>query len=484
LRARDDASGCLYNSITDCGAGGLSSAVGEMGARVGAVVDLEHVPLKYAGLRYDEIWISEAQERMVFSVPPDRLDTLLRVFADEEVEATVIGRFSDDRVLRVRYDGMVVGELDMKFLHDGVPTTCREARWQPPATLVPPGGTSNPIDSDLHRRLLAELATPVIASKEFALRTYDHEVQGGSVVKPLCGPGHGPSDAAVLRPRLDSRRALALGCGLCPERSDVDPYWMAVAAIDEALRNIICVGGDPARTAILDNFCWGRTDSAEAMGTLVRACQGAHDAAVAYGLPFISGKDSLNNEFVQSEAESARTGLPQRITIPGTLLISALSMVEDVSRCITMDLKRPGHSLILVRCSAEAHGLKAAAGLHSQVARWIRDGRIVAAHDVSDGGVAVTVAEMCIAGRVGARIRFDGCPGESIDELFDTWMGAYVLECAEPSVELSLNGGAGATGLVHLGTVEDTGQLEITRGDAEKVTWSVEELGRAWQGSW
>ena len=479
LAARDHPDGCLFSSVTDCGAGGLSSAVGEMGEHTGVVVDLEQVPLKYAGLKYDEIWISEAQERMVFSVPPDRLGTLLQVFADEEVEATVIGRFADDGILRIRYEGTLVGELDMRFLHDGVPTPLRTARWHPPATSVPPGGTS-----DLYRRLLSELATPVVASKEFAFRTYDHEVQGGSVVKPLSGPGQGPSDAAVLRPRLASRRGLALGCGLCPERSDVDPYWMAVAAVDEALRNVICVGGNPARTAILDNFCWGRTDSPEAMGTLVRACQGAHDAAVAYGLPFISGKDSLNNEFVQSEAESARTGLPQRITIPGTLLISAMSMVEDVSQCITMDLKRPGHPLILIRCSAEAHGLKAAARMHSQVAQWIRDGHIVAAHDVSDGGVAVTVAEMCMAGRLGARIRFAGELGESVDELFDTWMGAYVLECADPSVELNLNGGTGATQLVHLGTVDDTGRLEITRGDAEKVTWGLEELGRAWQGSW
>ena len=261
LLARDHPRGCLYSAVTDCGAGGLSSAVGEVGEELGAVVDLETVPLKYAGLRYDEIWISEAQERMVFAVPPDHLETFLHLFADEEVEATVIGTFTDDRVLRVRYDGETVGELDMVFLHEGLPKAVRTARWTAKDHgAQPPHGEADD-DSTANERLRQALGEFNAASKEWVIRQYDHEVQGRSVVKPLVGPGFGPSDAAVLRPLYDRSRGIAMGCGLCPELSDVDPYWMAVTAVDEALRNVICVGADPNRTAILDNFCWPKVDT-------------------------------------------------------------------------------------------------------------------------------------------------------------------------------------------------------------------------------
>ena len=265
LKARDAEGGCLYTAVTDCGAGGLSSAVGEMGEEIGAEVDLDLVPLKYAGLGYDEIWISEAQERMVVSLPPANLECFLEIMRSEEVEATVIGTFGNAGAggaaqITLRFGGQVVGELDMGFLHHGVPRVERIAEWQPV------GERSDSVDgaeitesvAAALSRLTTELGRANVSSRAWIIRQYDHEVQGGSVVKPLMGPGRGPGDAAVLRPRPTSRRGVALGCGMGPHVADVDPYWMAAGSIDEAVRNVVCVGGDPAQTAVLDNFCWGR----------------------------------------------------------------------------------------------------------------------------------------------------------------------------------------------------------------------------------
>ncbi len=471
LIARDDSDGCLYSAVTDCGAGGLSSAVGEMGAELGAVVDLEKAPLKYAGLRYDEIWISEAQERMVFAVSPDRIDRFLSVFAEEEVEATVIGTFTDDRILRVRYKGQSVGELDMAFLHNGLPRTVRTASWtSQPRSSTP--GCYKTVTSDIaNDTLLQTLSSLNIASKEWVIRQYDHEVQGRSVIKPLVGTGFGPSDAAVLRPRYTSYRGIAIGCGLCPEWTDVDPYWMAVRTIDEALRNVVCVGGDPERTSILDNFCWPKCDCEESLGALVRACRGASDAAVAYGLPFISGKDSLNNEFSMSADEARRTGLPQSIAIPGTLLVSALAQIEDVRHCVSMDLKEPGNRLILASAPVDRHGMEKARSIHHLVSHCIRDGKVRSAHDVSDGGLATALAEMCIASGLGAVIDM---PQEyDRHSMFTPVATTYVLEMKQVDAD--------ASGFPIIGQMTNLPRLSISQGASRWIDLGVEEMARAWR---
>lgn len=479
LLARDDRDGCLYSAITDCGAGGISCAVSEMGAELGAVVDLERVPLKYAGLRYDEIWISEAQERMVLAVPPDRLDAFIAVCSAEEVEATVIGTFADDRILRVRFDGQTVGELDLRFLHGGLPEQVLKASWRAKdvvgdsearasARATPP--TRYPALS-ANDRLLNALGHLNVASKEWVIRQYDHEVQGRSVIKPLAGPGFGPSDAAVLRPRYDRHRGIAIACGICPDPGDADPYWMAVSAVDEALRNVICVGADPSHTAILDNFCWPKVDTEESLGALVRSCVGARDAALAYGLPFISGKDSLNNEFTMSEQEARRTGQPRRIAIPGTLLISAVGMVDDVRRCVSMDLKQPGNRLVLASAPVDRGGLERAFEMHGRVSEWIRGGKVVAAHDVSDGGLAVTIAEMCIAADLGAAIAIQ--KDADLDSIFASPATTYVLEMTEKD--------AARSRLPILGRVESAPRLRIETQGSETIDLPVTELAEAWR---
>ncbi len=475
LAARDHESGCLYSSITDCGAGGLSSAVGEMGEELGADIELADVPLKYAGLRYDEIWISEAQERMVLSVPQEKLAKLLSVFEAEDVEAAVIGRFTGDGLLRLRYDGVQVGEIEMQFLHNGLPRTSRAAEWYAPEKnqIQPTEGSLS--GQSLGARLLAELGHLNVASKEWVIRQYDHEVQAGSVVKPLAGPGQGPADAAVLRPRLDSDRGIVVGCGLCPELADDDPYEMAVSAVDEALRNVICSGGDPNRTAILDNFCWGSVDSPRALGALVRACRGAYDAAVAYGLPFISGKDSLNNQFSQSEEEARRVGMPACVSIPDTLLISAVSVIADVSRCVTMDLKQPGNRLYCVG-GFSRRSLENSAAVHRRVADWIREGLVASAHDVSDGGLLVAVAEMCIAGDCGAVVQLDDLARfiNSEDDLFTSQRCCYVLECADEKL-------LKADDVVVIGSVHAGATLTIERAGERLADVPVQALADAWR---
>ncbi len=512
LQARDAEGGCLYSAITDCGAGGLSSAVGEMGEHVGAVVDLDRVPLKYAGLRYDEIWISEAQERMVVALPPENLERFAAIMAAEEVEATVIGTFgqrdssSGKPRMMLRFSGQVVGDLEMEFLHNGVPGIERTATWTPRSqteSVVSDEAGADLSPGDVLARLRAELRRANTASKEWIIRRYDHEVQGASVIKPLQGPGRGPSDAAVLRPVLGSDRGVAVGCGIAPHLADDDPYWMAIASIDEAVRNVVCVGGDPAQTAILDNFCWGRSDDPAQLGALVRACQACYDAAVAYGVPFISGKDSLNNEFALDEADvdrlissltrrAQRGGtdagrlrrlLPtlterlrqhQRLSIPQTLLISALALVPDVRRCVTADLKSEGNTLVLViGFPPLGFDLHHAATTHAIVAELIRDGHVRAAHDVSDGGWLVAAAEMAIAGRRGLEI-----DRTALGRLapFAERCAAYVLEVADTAV---VSGALDAAGVAHVCVASAIAELVVRLGDA---SCNVDELAVSWSG--
>ncbi|MFM9116677.1 MAG: AIR synthase-related protein, partial [Planctomycetota bacterium] len=324
----------LFHAVTDCGAGGFSSAVGEMGEEIGAEVWLDKAPLKYDGLSYTEIWISEAQERMVLAVSPEQWTEFHSLCKSEGVEATIIGQFVPTGRVLLKYRDQIVGDLSMQFLHEGRPPIVRDAVYAPQPAIplrscnTQQAGFGTRAAGDVLRDILSSLN---VASKEWVIRQYDHEVQAGSVVKPLVGVANdGPSDAAVVRPVLGSRRGLVISCGMNPRFGDLDPYHMAASAIDEAIRNNVAVGADPSRIAILDNFCWGYTDRPETLGSLVRAALACYDLAVALGTPFISGKDSLNNEF-----SYLVDGQKQTIAIPSSLLISALGQVDDVRKCVT-----------------------------------------------------------------------------------------------------------------------------------------------------
>jgi phosphoribosylformylglycinamidine synthase subunit PurSL len=481
----------LFRCVTDCGAGGLSSAIGEMGETIGAEVHLDRVPLKYAGLSYAEIWISEAQERMVLAVPRENLEPLLALFAAEGVEATEIGTFgcATRPLLRLYYHGTEVGELDMGFLHDGLPRPTKEALWDP----EPKASAALPAEADWNAALLKILAAPNVASKEWVIRQYDHEVQGGSVIKPMVGTDDdGPSDAAVVRPVLGSPRGIALSCGMNPRLGELDPYQSALHAVDEALRNLAAVGGNLDRTAILDNFCWGNCNKPDRMGALVQAAKACREAALAYETPFISGKDSLNNEF---QTDDGRT-----IAIPPTLLISAISVLDDVCRCVTMDLKAPGNRLVLLGLTrselAGSHVLdvlglatgndvppvdgKANLALMRKLQQAIEAGLVRSCHDLCEGGLAVAAAEMAFAGGYGAELSLENipCTGTLLDgqKLFAESAGRFLVE-VEPGKLDALRSTLGDAPHALVGEVTDADRIRI--GDA--VDLPLVDAKAAWQ---
>ncbi len=606
LLARDEG---LYTAITDCGAGGLSSAIGEMGEKIGAHIQLQDIPLKYPGLRPWEIWLSEAQERMVLAVPPENWERVKAICDGQDIEAVAIGTFKPTGHLELYYGDQLVGDLSMHFLHDGLPRWHLQAEWAAP--IAPSEPVVSKDSPDVTDTLLKLLAHPNIRSKEDVIRRYDHEVQGGTAIKPLTGlHNQGPSDATVIVPNVtlktltlnpspikgeglqngavkaeaespltpnpsptggerggrdslyvppeleqkmrevarrlrreattsekilwealrnrqlkgrkfrrqqpvgafvldfycaeerlavevdgeihqnqqeddqlrqqileslgirfvrvtsqdveqnisdtlsrilaaftpsplvgegaggEGTKAVALSNGFCPQYGALDPYAMAWAAIDESIRNLVAVGTDPDQIAILDNFCWGNTSLPDRLGAMVRAAQGCHDAAMAYGTPFVSGKDSLNNEYMGADGE--------RHPIPGTLVISAVGIVPDVTKTVTMDLKAPGHMLYIIGETRDEmggshynllHGIEGgtvpqpnadALNTYRALHKAIQAGLVEACHDVSEGGLAVALAEMCIAGGLGAKLVLSLFSGEK-DAFFSESTGRFLV---------------------------------------------------------
>jgi phosphoribosylformylglycinamidine synthase II len=483
----------LYHAITDCGAGGLSSAVGEMSSRSGADVLLDNVPLKYSGLAAWEIWLSEAQERMVLAVPGQHLPRLQTLCKRYDVELTDIGHFTAGGRLLVRYQGRAVIDLDNHFLHEGLPQRQMKARVLPP--IFPAGSTSGAraVKTDANELLLRLLAHSNIASKSEVIRIYDHEVRGGTVVRPLTGMANeGPSDAAVIKPvNLPSRRAFAVSAGFNPEYGKLDPYQMALNVVDEAVRNAVAVGADPARVAILDNFCWGDPLVEETLGGLVRAAQGCCDAAEYFSAPFISGKDSLNNEYFGTDGK--------RHAIPPSLLISGIGILEDWAQAVSMDLKRPdsliflvgnyqpafgGSHFNLVCDEADRQNADGVPALHADTRKnyehlhqAIRDGLILSCHDLSEGGLSVAAAEMCIGGGLGLKLSL--ADGDAIRRLFGEITGCLLAEI-DPANRVEFEKAMQGAAIQYLGEVTAEQKLVIRAGDQTLIDLPVSTLAEAW----
>lgn len=499
LVARDKG---LYNAITDNGAGGLSSSVGEMAQDTGGcIIDIKRAPLKYDGLLPWEILLSEAQERMTLAVPQARLEEFLALARRMDVEATALGEFTDSGVFEVRLEGRVVALLDMDFLHDGVPQLHLEAVWKRPA--FPDIRFESP-DADAGAFLRQMLGRLNICSKEYIIRQYDHEVRGGSVIKPLVGVlRDGPGDAAVLRPLLESDAGLVLSHGICPKFSDFDTYWMMANAMDEAIRNAVAVGADPDALAGVDNFCWcdpvwseSNPEGRYKLAQLVRACKALRQFSLAFGLPCISGKDSMKNDYRSAS---------ERISIPPTVLFSVLGVIHNVTATQSSDFKREGDFIYLLGGTwREMAGSEAASELglsggcvprvdaQSALARYralhalLGQRALSACHDCSDGGLAVALAEMCIGGRLGAEIDLDAVPAlETMSrfELLYSESASRLVVSVRPDLAPLLDALGMWQVCRRIGTVSGNGELVLKSGESVILREKVEDLALAFKAT-
>lgn len=484
----------LYHAITDCGAGGLSSAVGEMGKEIGATVQLERVPLKYPGLAPWEVWLSEAQERMVLAVPPASLAEMQQLCELYEVELTDIGEFTGTHRLVVRYKDRIILDLDNAFLHEGIPQKHLFAELPDPPNPAGYCGDINLHSVNYNQILLALLAHPNIASKENVVRVYDHEVQGATVIRPLVGINNdGPSDGCVLRPlETSNNAAFSLSVGINPEYGKLDPAQMAVNVIDEALRNAVALGADPDRIAILDNFCWGDPNNPKTLGSLVAAALACRDAAIAYRTPFISGKDSFNNEYLGADGE--------RHAIPPSLLISAIGILPDWHNAVSMDLKKTGSRLYLVgdfRPTLGGSHFKLVNGTEvpdgipacqPETARIhylalyaaICDRKVLSCHDLSEGGLAVAAAEMTIGGRLGIHLNLPY--KDELRACFGETTGCLLAEVDTgdcTAFEAFFRG----LSCTPIGVVSEQPVLSISHAGKTLIELPVNDLVSAWQGS-
>ncbi|NLB76664.1 MAG: phosphoribosylformylglycinamidine synthase subunit PurL [Crenarchaeota archaeon] len=475
----------LGSAITDIGGGGLSSAVGETAERFGCGVEvnLEKVPLKYQGLAPWEIYLSESQERMLLIVPPGNLEQVISIFEKEDVLATAIGQLIVQRRLRLKYKDELISDIDMEILFNPCEST-KNAIIVIPELMEP----EFPEPVNLTDSLLQLLAAPNIASKEAVIRTYDHEVKGNTLLKPLQGDYAGPNDAAVLKPVDDSIKGIAISCGMNPNYGKIDTYWMAASAIDEAIRNNIAVGG--RRIALLDNFTWGNPEKAERLGSLVRACEACYDIATTFRTPFISGKDSLYNES------------PMGAVTP-TLLITAVGIVPDINKTVSVDLKEPGNILYIIGETypelggSEYYRLNGYIGnsvpkLHAIRARKIyynltkamREGIIKSCHDLSEGGLGVAAAEMAFASGFGLELDLQKVPAKDVSRndflLFSESNSRFLIEIASQDKKLfeKLLGKYSA----QIGRVTKEAKLNITGLNGKTVVdVPLDDLRQSWK---
>lgn len=510
LEARDLG---LYSAITDNGAGGLSSSVGEM-ARTpgGARLDLSKAPLKYAGLAPWEVLVSEAQERMTLAVPEKHLEPFLELARRREVEATDLGAFTDDGYFDVRWGEETVALLEMRFLHEGDPDLDLVARWSPPVWPEP----HSPAPSDLGEVLLQMARRPNLASNETTARRYDHEVKGLSVVKPWVGSrADVPAEGTVFLARHGSLRGYVLSEGVNPYLSDIDAEAMARAVVDEAVRRQICAGASLDRVALLDNFCWpdpvaspANPDGEHKAAQLVRACRGLRDLCVAYGTPLVSGKDSMKND-------STLGGV--RISVPPTLLVSALGQIADVRRAVTLDVKGAGDLVYLLgttrdetggseyyRWLGDRDGMKTEVGmpvpyvgnkaprvdpeetrpLYRALARAIGEGLVRSAATPARGGLAWALARKALGGRIGLELDLDAAPDlaalPSDVALFSESCGRFIVTVAPDKAE-RFEEALEDLPCVRLGVVGPHRKLRVGHKGRPVLDLDLSILGRAWK---
>jgi phosphoribosylformylglycinamidine synthase subunit PurSL len=490
----------LYRALTDNGAGGLSSSVGEMAAYSGGCeIDLSLAPLKYAGLQPWEILVSEAQERMTLAVDPKKVGRFMELARKMDVEATALGKFTKSGIFHARFGKKTVAYLDMEFMHEGVPQMKLSARWKAPKNTEP--AFSEP--ADLTRALVRMLSRLNICSKEAVVRQYDHEVQGGSVIKPLTGAQNdGPSDAGIVRPLLDSMEGVVVAHGICPRYSDIDSYAMTACAIDEAIRNAVAVGADLDHLAGLDNFCWcdpvqsiKNPDGEYKLAQLVRANMAIYDYTIAYGVPCISGKDSMKNDYSIGKT---------KISVPPTLLYSVIGRIKDVRKAVTMDAKRPQDLVYVIGETYDELGgsewfalqntignkvprvdAKEAIKKYRALHKAIGAGLVASCHDCSDGGLGVALAETAFAGGLGMNIDLNDVPycGRKRNDyvLFSETASRFVVT-VHPQDQSRFEKIMAGNIVNEIGFVSADGLFRITGlGGKEIIKKEIGKLKDAWQ---
>lgn len=414
----------LYNSITDCGAGGLSSSVGEMAKESGGLlVNLEKVPLKYPGLSPWQIWISESQERMVLAVPKNKWPNFKKLMHNRGVEATAIGQFTKSGKCQVKYNKKTVMDLEMEFLHNGRPK--KHLKTKEPSvssradTLQNISESRDPLniatlrDSSIPRmhssvgmtnpnsHLLSLLSSPNITSTDFISTQYDHEVQGSSVIKPIQGKGRVNGEAAVFKPLFDSEKAVITSFGLAPHLSETNPYYMSQVSLDNAVRAAVATGANIDYLAILDNFCWCSSNEPERLWQLKETVRATYDTAVIYGTPFVSGKDSMFNDFKGFNKD----GDSVKISIPPTLLITTMGVIPDATKALSIDAKFPGDLLYILNTAEEKFDAKRNLALYRSFYKAAQNNLISSSISVNQGGLGVALAKKLIAGGLGAEVK-------------------------------------------------------------------------------
>ena len=499
----------LYRTLHDNGAGGLAVSVAELAEQCGgAELHLERAPLKYPGLDPWQILVSESQERMTLAVPPEKLEEFLELARKREVEATVLGRFTDTGKFHVLYEGKTVACVDVDFLVNGAPKKRMKATWRRPRRKELEFPEPENLGEILHK-MLGRLN---ICSKESVVRQYDHEVQAATVIKPMVGlQDDGPSDAAVLWPlemqRKGSRRGIVVANGINPNYGDIDTYHMAALALDEAIRNAVAVGANPEKIALLDNFCWSSSDDEFRLAQLVRACKALYEYAVAFGTPFISGKDSMYNDFV-----GELDGKVVKISVPPTILISALGIIDDIEKAVTMDLKEPSNLLYLLGETREELGASEYFALMGEIFggkpfignqvpkvevssakqryrllhQAIQEGLVRSCHDCSEGGLGVALAEMAFAGGLGLNVDLRKVPGaprfERDDFLLFSETPSRLLVEVRPEHRERFEDLFKGTAFALIGEIVEEPMLQIVGLQGHKIIReNIEALKASWQ---
>ena len=413
----------LYNSITDNGAGGLSCSVAEMAKESdGVKIELEKIPLKYPGLEPWEIWISESQERMTLAVPKENWRKFKNLMDSREVEATIIGNFTNSGKCLVSYNEKLIMDIDMDFLHDGLPKKLLRSTYNPEKHKEPIIKQEKNADSTL----LTMLARLNVTSYSFISQQYDYVVQANSVLPPLQGRGRVNADTSVIRPVLDSKKGVIMSQGLYPSYSDIDTYHMAASSIDTVIRNAVAAGADPDYLAILDNFCWCSSNDPERLGSLKKAAQACYDYAVAYGTPYISGKDSMFNDFKGYNEK----GKPISISIPPTLLISSIGIIKDINKVVSLDLKQANDLIYILGETRDELGGSEYFSLYKSIGnnvpkvdakknkklydlffKAIQNNLIASSISIGRGGIGVALAKTSIGGKLGVQIKLKNISG-------------------------------------------------------------------------